>query len=298
MNRMIERIAASAIVAAVSSLACTSPVRAIDVEANDYVDAPDGTNVVLGYYSFSHANAYNSTTAGTYTRQTHLDENLGIFRYVYYNSVFGVHYVAQFLIPVASLNNVDIGGAHLNNTFGAADPILSVGVWGISNVAAKQYLTLFSYTSLPIGSYSSSRALSIGTNSWAEDIQANYTQRLYKGLGIDIDLDYIYTGDNTDANVLGQTLKQKSSYQVETWLNYDITPTSFFAVGWLGEFGGTQTINGIPNGSKTEYQQIRGEYAFRPTPTIQLLAKVYHDINVVGGFKDDIGFTLRFVKAF
>ncbi|TLU72150.1 transporter [Lichenicoccus roseus] len=298
MIRMIERIAASAIVAAVSSLACTSPVRAIDVEANDYVDAPDGTNVVLGYYSFSHANAYNSTTAGTYTRQTHLDENLGIFRYVYYNSVFGVHYVAQFLIPVASLNNVDIGGAHLNNTFGAADPILSVGVWGISNVAAKQYLTLFSYTSLPIGSYSSSRALSIGTNSWAEDIQANYTQRLYKGLGIDIDLDYIYTGDNTDANVLGQTLKQKSSYQVETWLNYDITPTSFFAVGWLGEFGGTQTINGIPNGSKTEYQQIRGEYAFRPTPTIQLLAKVYHDINVVGGFKDDIGFTLRFVKAF
>nr|WP_321985084.1 transporter [uncultured Lichenicoccus sp.] len=79
-------------------------------------------------------------------------------------------------MPVASLNDADINGAHLNNTFGAAEPILSVGLWGISNVAKKQYVTLFSYTSLPIGSYSSTRALSIGTNSWSEDIEANYTQ--------------------------------------------------------------------------------------------------------------------------
>nr|WP_321984707.1 hypothetical protein [uncultured Lichenicoccus sp.] len=70
------------------------------------------------------------------------------------------------------------------------------------------------------------------------------------------------------------------------------------AAGWLGEFGGTQTIYGVPNGNKTEFQEIRGKYAFRPTPTVRLLAKVYHDINVVGGFKNEIGFTLRFVKAF
>ena len=298
MSRKPGWTAAFTVVAVALTFAWPTQSYAIDVEANDYVDAPDGTNVVLGYYSFEHFNEYNSTMTGTYTRQTHLDENSAVFRYVYYNSVFGAHYAAQFLIPAASLSNVDIGGARLNSTFGAADPILSVGVWGISDVARKQYLTLFSYTSLPIGSYSPNRALSIGTNSWSEDIQADYSRRWWKGLGTDIDLDYIYTGDNTNANVLGQTLKQKDSYQAEVWLNYDITPSSFAAVGWLGRFGGTQTINGIPNGSKTEFQQIRAEYAFRPTPTIQLLGKVYHDINVVGGFKDDIGFTLRLVKAF
>ncbi|WP_428377826.1 transporter [Lichenicoccus sp.] len=268
------------------------------MEANDYVDAPDGTNVVLGYYSFQNANKYNSTVAGTSTRQTNLDQNTAIFRYVYYNSIAHVPYVLEFLVPVASLNDVEIGGAHLNNTFGAADPILGVGLWGVSNPAIKQYVTLFSFTSLPIGSYSSTRALSIGTNSWSEDIQANYTQGWWKGLGTDIDLDYIYNGDNTNANALGQTLKEKSSYQIEGWLNYDITKTSFAAVGWLGEFGGTQTINGVPTGSKTEFQEVRAEYAFRPTPTTQFLAKIYHDINVVGGFKDEIGFTLRFLKAF
>ena len=298
MSRSIKRVTASAIVAIALTLACTSRSHAIDVEANDYVDAPDGTNVVIGYYSFQHANEYNSTVAGTSSSRTHLDQNTGIFRYVYYNSIFNVHYVAQFLIPVASLNNVQIDGAHLNNTFGAADPILSVGVWGISNPAKKQYLTLFSYTSVPPGSYSSDHALSIGTNRWSEDIQANYTQRWWKGFGTDFDLDYIYYGDNSNANVLNQTLKQKSSWQAEAWLNYDITLTSFVAVGWLGEYGGTQTIDGVPTGNKTEYQQIRAEYAFRPTPTIQLLAKVYHDINVVGGFEHDIGFTARFVKAF
>ena len=277
---------------------CPPAAHAIDVEANDFVDAPDGTNVLLGYYQYQNADRYNSTTTGTFKHKTNLDQNTGIARYVYYNSVFGVHYAAQVLIPFAGLTGTQIGGARLNDTFGAADPIVSVGFWPVANVAQKQYVSIFSYTSLPIGSYNRDQALSIGTNRWTQDTLIDYTQKWWKGFTTDISGDYIFYGTNSDLALPGQSLKQKATWVASAWLDYDTTPTSFVAIGWVGNFGGTQTIEGNYTGSKTEFQQIRAEFAYRPQPTLQLLAKVYHDINVVGGFQHDIGIEFRVVKAF
>ena len=65
-----------------------------------------------------------------------------------------------------------------------------------------------------------------------------------------------------------------------------------------GQFGGASSIKTKPAGSKTEFRQLRADYAFRPTPTTQLLAKVYHDIDVVGGFRHAIGVGFRLIDAF
>ena len=298
MSRLITRLLAMSTFAFGVATMCSPAAKAIDVEANDFVDAPDGTNVVLGYYQYQNANKYNSTLTGTSTGKTNLDQNTGIFRYVYYNSIFNVHYAAQFLIPFAGLSGVEIGGAKLNSTFGAADPIVSVGFWPVANVTRKQYVSIFSYTSLPIGSYNSSQALSIGANRWQQDTLIDYTQKWWKGLTTDVSGDYIFYGTNSNVGIPGQSLKQKATWVASFWLDYDTTPTSFVAVGWVGNFGGIQSINGHYTGSKTEFQQIRAEFAYRPEPTVQLLAKVYHDINVVGGFQHEIGIEFRIVKAF
>ncbi len=298
MSRANTRVLAAAMLGFGLTTTCLPAAHAATVEANDLVDAPDGTNVFLGYYEYQNANRYNSTIAGTFTKKTNSDQNTGIARYVYYNSIFGVHWAVQLVVPFADVTANEIGGEKLNDTFGAADPVLTGGFWLISNPAKKQYVAFVSYTSVPLGSYSRNQAVSVGTNRWSEDAELVWTQRIWKGLTFDLDGDYIFYGTNSDLSIPGASLKQKPSWEATAWLNYDISRTSFVAVGWTGMFGGTETVNGQYTGTKTEVQTIQAEAAYRPTPTVQFLAKVYHDINVVGGFEHEIGFELRAAKAF
>lgn len=280
-------------------LSHAGPVSAIDAQANDFVSAPPGTNVALMYYIFQNSNYYNNVLTGTSSKDTKLDQNVGIFRYVYYNQFFHeVPWALEFLIPFAGVTGGEIGGGHLNDQFGAGDPILGEVIWPVSNPARKQYVALAVYEYVPLGQYDPSRPISIGTNTTQVDVQLAYTQGWGHKISTDVVLDYVVHGDNTNAGVSHMTLKEKDTKEAFIWLNYDFTKTSFAAAGWFGSFGGSQTLGGQFTGAKTEYQQIRAEYAVRPTPTTQVLGEVFHDINVVGGFKYNFGFQLRGAVAF
>ena len=288
------------LLATFAAIVAAQPERAwaIDAQANDFVAGPPGYNVILLYYTFQTSSYYNNTLSGTEKSHTGLNQNSAIFRYVYYNQVATVPYALEFLVPAASVSGAEIGGDHLNDEFGATDPILGEVLWPISNPAKKQYLAVALYEYLPLGEYDATRPISLGSNRWQGDLQIAYTQGWGHKISTDLVFDYVLYSDNTNANAAGATLKQNSTKEVFTWLNYDFTKTSFGAIGWFGSFGGAQSLGGIPNGAKTEYQQIRAEYAYRPTPSTQILGEVFHDINVVGGFKYNFGFTLRGALAF
>lgn len=275
-----------------------SPAWAIDVQPRDYVYLPAGTNLALLYYDYAHRSSINFDNGPTYTRGTNLDSHIGILRYVHYSELGGLPVAAEVLVPFGSLNDGKVHGNKLESTQGFADPYFAFVVWPYQNTEQGTDIAIASYTQPPLGTYNNEHVLNLGSDRWTQDFQVSGTQSFGNGLTIDIEGDAIFYTDNTNANASGQTLRQDLTWQLQSWISYDVTSTSYVAVGYNGYFGGRQHIAGSFNGLKTSLHQVRGTYAQFVTPTVQVLGSLYHDVSVDGGFKRDIGLTLRILKVF
>jgi len=289
----------------------TESGKAIDYQPFDFVPAAPGTVIVMGYYEFATRNELNNTITGTAKNHTGLDSQIGIFRPLYYNEVFDHPYLIEFLLPFGGLYDGKINGNRLGDASGVSDPILSGTFWPISRPEQKTWFSISDWVSVPIGTYDKQRALNLGNNRWQNDVQLDLTQGLPSPLEkvtFDVAGDWIRYGDNTDAGTGHQTLRQDDTYNVYTWISYDISdvtkravpsfgPASL-SVGYAGTFGGTQKLEGVSTGSKTEEHQIRFTYEQFVTPTWQASLSFNHDISVSGQFKQDFGLLFRLMKVF
>lgn len=279
-------------------MAALSSALAIDVQPRDYVYLPAGTNLALVYYDYAHRSSINFDNGPTYSRGTNLDSHIGIVRYVHYSELAGLPVVAEFLVPFGSLNDGKVNGTKLDSAEGFADPYFAFVAWPYRNTEQGTEVAVASYTQPPLGTYDHKQVLNLGTNRWTQDFQVSLTQSIGSEWTFDLLGDVIYYSNNTDANASGQTLRQDLTWQLQSWLSYDVTSSSYVALGYNGYFGGRQHIAGTYNGLKTSLNEIRGTYAQFVTPTVQVLGSLYHDVSVNGGFKRDIGLTLRFLKVF
>lgn len=275
-----------------------SSAFAIDIQPRDYRLLPPGTNLALAYYDYAHRGEVHIDNGPTYDSGTNLDSHVGILRYVHYTELAGLPVAVQTLVPFGRLSNGRIAGTGLDGAGGFADPYLSVVIWPYHDAEAGTDVALASYTQVPLGSYDRDRVLNLGTNRWTQDFQAGLTQSLSPSLTWEIEGDLILYSPNGDANSTGQTLKQDPTFQLQSWLSYDLDPASYVAIGYNGYFGGKQDVGGTPNGFKTSLHQFRGTYARFVTPSVQVLGSLYRDVAVEGGFKRDIGMTLRLLKVF
>ncbi len=161
---------------------------------------------------------------------------------------------------------------------------------------------------MPIGTYTKERALNLGNNRWQNDVQLDWTQGMGEKWTWDIAADWIHYGNNPNAGTGHQTLSQDDTYNVYTWLSYDISDivrrsfpslgTGTVSAGYAGTFGGVQKLNGVVTGSQTHEQQIRFTYQQFVAPTWQLLLSVNHDVSVSGQFKDNFGLIFRVTRVF
>lgn len=300
--RSWKAVAASCLTLLTGSIAIlsltTTMAAAIDVQPRDYRLLPPGTNLALAYYDYAHRGSLAIDGGPTYRSGTQLDSHIGILRYVHYTELGGLPMAVQALLPFGRLSDGKINGAGLENAHGFGDPYLSVVIWPYRNAEQGTDIAVASYTQPPLGNYDRSQVLNLGSNRWTQDFQVSFTQSLGKSLTFDIEGDAIFYSNNTKADLAGQSLKQATTWQVQSWLSYDLTSTSYIAAGYSGYFGGRQQLGGVRNGVKTSLHQIRGTYAQFVTPTLQLLGSLYHDVAVDGGFKRDIGLTLRILKVF
>jgi hypothetical protein len=252
------------------------------------------------YYQFANRNQLNSTITGNTTGGTHLDSNIAVVRYLYYMNGWDMNVV----VPFGGLNDGRISGTPLGSAAGVGDPIVSVGGWFIKDQEKKRFLSAATYLTIPIGSYDKHQALNLGNKRWQNDLQANLTQSFLRKFTIDVSGDWVYYGDNNQEGIRNQTLSQSSSYGAYAWFSYDTTSLmrsklpSFVSIGYLGDFGGTQKLDGVSTGAKAGEQQIRGSYTQFITPTWQILISASHDVAVSGQFKQNIGLTLRLAKVF
>ena len=66
---------------------------------------------------------------------SHLDNHIGIARYLYYNEAFGHPFVLDLILPFSALTDGRIGGNPAGTDFGMGDPTVSVGAWLINEPA-------------------------------------------------------------------------------------------------------------------------------------------------------------------
>ena len=290
------------------TLATSSPAFAIDYQPFDWVPLPAGQDVLMGYYEFAVHNEFNNVVSGTAKGATSLNSNIGAARYLHYGLLGDHPYVLDFILPFGTLTNGKIAGTRLNDASGIGDPIASIGYWLVNDPANKRYISAVTFITFPIGAYDPRKSLNLGNNRWQIDLQVDYTQGLSDRLTFDVSGDWIYYGNNSNAGPGHQTLSQQSTYSAYMWLSYDITPElhklapnagrATISVGYAGTFGGTQKLDGVSTGSKTDEQQIRLSYSQFFTPTLEGTVSISHDLYARGQFKQNFGILLRIAKIF
>lgn len=307
---MRKRRIVHAIASGFGAAIMASPAWAIDYQPFDWVPLPRGTKVLSLYDEYATRNSYNNTIAGTSGKDTSLDSNLGIVRYIHYGKedLFGHQWDWNVLVPFGSLRNGRINGQQLGNANGVSDPVASIGYFLVNDPEKKRFLTFAPYLTIPIGSYDGNRALNLGGNRWVYNFQGDYTQGIGDKLTIDVSAGWTWYGDNDKAGNGSQKLKQDTSYELYGWLAYDVSDVvrrllpgasnAKVALGYMGIFGGEQKLDGIANGQKSRQDQLRVAYMMNFSPATQGLIEVTRDMKVEGQFKQNFGLTLRLVNAF
>jgi len=270
---------------------------AIDIEPRDYVPLPAGTNLVALYSIFSDYGPLNIARGPTIRGATDAHSVFEILRYIYYGAVDTRSYALQLVIPTGTLHG-QISGQKLASDGGSGDMLVAGGVSLLPHPEPKFNIAIVSYTSLPTGSYAPERLLNLGANRWSEDVQFGFTRGLGERLWFDFAVDGIVYGVNGDAGPRHQTMLQQPTFQLQSWLSYSISAASWVSAGYSSLLGGTQTLGSVENGVTTQSQQIRAAYTKFLSPSFQLLGSIVHDLNTVGGFKQNFGLTIRAVCFF
>jgi len=165
---------------------------------------------------------------------------------------------------------------------------------------SETYVGVGGFLNIPSGSYNKNSALNLGTNIFSGSVQVAGNKGFGKYFSIDWAGAIQIYGDNTSAALTGGTIRTNPTYSLQTFLNYNPSAGTTIGVGFAGLYGGNETLNRTRNGFKVgpEYERIRLDASKFITPTIQLLGEVSHDLNAVGGFRNQFEATIRLAKVF
>jgi len=100
-------------------VAGATPCRAVDYQPFDWVPAPPGAGILMGYYQFATHSELTNTITGA-VKNSHLDSHIGIARYLYYNEAFGLPFVLDLIVPFGALTDGRIGGNPAGTASGIA----------------------------------------------------------------------------------------------------------------------------------------------------------------------------------
>jgi len=288
----------AALLLAAAVLLGAKAAAAQEIEPNDLIPLPPGTNVALAYYEYADDTAFNYAKGSTFTADTGMQVNLGAGRYLHYFDLAGHPAAVQVLQIFGSESDGAIDGQRLGSAFGAADIALNAAIWPYANPASGQYLVVVGWLYPPSGTYDPSSPINLGANRWEGDVQIGWDQRIGHSFSCDIAFDTAFYGDNDNFFPGGAQLSQDPTYRLQVWANWHWTPRLQTSLGYEGFFGGDQSLDGVFDGEKTAEQRLRFATSYFITPSIQALVELNHDVQVVGGFKQQFGTILRLAVLF
>jgi hypothetical protein len=273
-------------------------VQAQEVEPNEFVPLPAGTNLAVGYYIYGDETKFNFAKGDSFTDKTGLQVNLGAARYIHYSEILGHPAGFEIVQIFGSESGGQIDGQKLGSAFGATNVALAGFIWPYANQADGQYLVVAGWLYPPTGTYDSHSAINIGDYRWRGNVQLGWSHLIGTHFSYDVGFDTMLYGDNDNAFPGGLRLSQDPTYRLQLWANWRWAPSFETSIGYEGFFGGTQSLSGALNGQKTEEQRLRAAASYFITPALQGLLELNHDTNVVGGYKQNFGVTVRVLYAF
>ncbi len=273
--------------------------HATELEPEEFVAAPAGTTVFLGYGIYGHHDKMVPASGAALDDGTSLDLKLGIARLAHYFDVGGTLALVEVLQPFGTLNNARVAGQKLNSSSGLGDTLLAAAIWPINDAEKKTYFGVTLYVTVPTGKYDKLKAVNLGGNRFVWDPQIALSQGLGKNWSMDLTADLIFYSRNSDAGAGGiQRLTQSETVQLQAFLNRKLPGGFTLSVGYQGMRGGKQRLDGVDNGSRTRFDEARFVASKFVTPKFQILGEVNHQFNVRGGFRQDVGFLLRGLYVF
>lgn len=286
-------------IAKVLSLGCLAPLlpstcMALDIDGGDYTPLPDGTNMALLYYH--HGYSHNAYSHGRNVGGgTHLTQDTGILRAIHFMDVGGFTIDPQFLLPFGHLEGKQ-AGADLGTGNGLGDLILASTVWLVNNPASRTYFGVTPMITLPTGDYDKNDALNLGENRHKYTLQMGLSQGLTDKLTVDAAFDGTHFGDN-DHYAGNSMLEQRSLYQGQVILRYDILPNLDVRTSYSRQFGGEQFVDGVSQGRPGESKYSVGAAYMLPSKT-QLILGWGRDTSIDNGFKTQNQLSLRIAQVF
>ena len=286
---------------------------------------PKGTIAALDYLGFSDNDKFVDTNGNKVGGHARIWSNIA--RIAYITEFGGTKVAFEAALPYATLNGVDIAGVPQTTHGGFFSPVLFQDVGLI--VSPQRILALTSYEFLPIGDYDNTSTINVATPQqfvWVG--QVGYSEGLKK-FGLDnfwFDLDANVSIHGNGKNPFSEspipgvplpgvaaysTATQKPSYNLKGFIRYTAAFGSV-AVGleksWGGLLtytGGTASIAGLGTSalpdqdiSKDDYLRGHLQVSLNLAPDAQVALDLHHDFERVGGFQENFGAEVRFLKLF
>ena len=289
----------SVICALLGAVCFPATADATELEPYEFVTVPAGTTVFLGYAIYGQHDEFKPIGGPKQDNNTNLDTNLGIARLAHYFDIGNTLALVEVLQPFGRLDKVRIGGAPLTGSSGLGDSTFAAAVWPINKKENQTYLGVTLYVTVPTGAYDKFQTINLGGNRAVYDPEIALHQGFGEHWSVDLTADMFLYGNNDQAGALGQqTLTQKNSAQVQGFVNYKWSNGLATSIGYEGYRGGRQELDGVDNGLRTHFDEVRFVASKFITSKFQLLGEVNHQFNVDGGFRQDVGFTLRALYVF
>jgi len=297
LAQLLLRFGLGGLVCLLLTMGSATRAGAQEIEPYEFTPLPAGTNLAIFYYIYGHNTQFNIARGPT-IKNSGVEINIGVGRYVHYVEIAGLPAGFQIIQPFGSLSAAHIDGQRLGSAFGAQNTQLSAFIFPYVNTATKTNTNLTGFIYPPDGTYDKRSAINLGDNRWRGDVQIGLTQGLGERLAFDASFDVQFYGNNNNDFPGNRRLSQDPSYRAQLWANWRWNAAFTTSIGYEGFFGGSQQVDGRFDGSKTEEQRIRAAAALFLSPTVQTILELNHDVHVVGGFKQDFGLTVRVLKVF
>jgi len=278
----------------------TAPnARAFELEPYEYVSAPPGTTALFNYFFYGDNLSYHPVGGPTYSHDTGLTETVGIARATQFFAIGSLEGLVEVLQPYGALTGARIGGKSYQDSGGVGDTTVAVALWPYKNAATRTYVGVATYVTLPDGAYNAAHAINLGANRFAYDPEIAWHQGFDDHWSLDTTADYILYGNNNDASTTSHaSLSQHATLQLQGFVNYAWSGGLVTSLGYEGETGGQQYLYGAALSGKTEFQEVRFVASYPVTPSFQMLGEINHQFQNIGGFKQDLGITLRALYTF
>ncbi|HTR17709.1 MAG TPA: transporter [Acetobacteraceae bacterium] len=303
LNRSRAAVLACVLLGVMALFVESDHALAQEVEPKEFVPLPPGSNLALGYYAYGHDTEFTFNNGPTFTKNTGLEVNLAVARYVHYTTVAGHPAGLQMYEFFGSLSGGQIAGQSLGSAFGAQNTVLSAFIWPYADFKNRTYLVLSGFLYPPDGTYDRDSPINVGDGRWRGCFQVGFDKAIGGHFSLDVGFDTMFYGDNDNAFNNGLfpprvRLSQDNTYRGQVWLNWNFNRAVAASIGWEGFFGGVQYEDGLANGQATKEQRLRASVSTFLSPVTQILLELNHDVQNSGGFKQDFGTTLRFLYAF